>query len=131
MLALVADSLVHEPASGPARIGKAAFAHFLQHLHDCYFESAENLIVAAAGDSAATAEFGLRRLDLATYADRLVGMPVTIQFGACYRFETRGTLITRIVMEHVLIGARPSHRAPRRMAGSWLHWLWNWGARGT
>jgi hypothetical protein len=125
MLSLVADDLVHEPASGPARIGKASFARFLQHLHNFYFESAENLRIAASGDEAATAEFVLRRFDLATYADRLVGMPVTIAFRARYRFETRGACIAKIAMDHRPIDAIPPRRALQRRGWRWLAALWS------
>lgn len=125
LLALVADNLVHEPASGPTRIGKAAFAHFLQHLHDCYFESAEDLRIAVSGDNAATAEFVLRRLDLSTYADRLVGMPITIAYSARYRFETRGGLIAKIAMSQRLIDAIPPRRAARRWGWPRLAKFWS------
>lgn len=60
MLALLTDDVVHEPSQGAVRIGRTAFAEFLDHMNRCYSERVIDPVFLASSDgSRAAAEFML------------------------------------------------------------------------
>ncbi|HWW65055.1 MAG TPA: nuclear transport factor 2 family protein [Sphingomonadaceae bacterium] len=67
MLALLDDTVLHEPCQGAPREGKALFAEFLAHMNACYEERViEPSILYAADGSRASAEFRLEGRYIAT-----------------------------------------------------------------
>lgn len=60
MLALLTDDVVHEPSQGAVRIGRTAFAEFLDHMYRCYSERVIDPVFLVSSDgSRAAAEFML------------------------------------------------------------------------
>ncbi|MFZ2982403.1 MAG: ketosteroid isomerase-related protein [Sphingobium sp.] len=60
MLDLLTDGVLHEPSQGAGRIGKAAFAEFLDHMNRCYREEViDPVFLTSADGTRCAAEFWL------------------------------------------------------------------------
>jgi steroid delta-isomerase-like uncharacterized protein len=97
MLALLTDDVVHEPSQGAVRMGKAAFAEFLDHMNRCYKESVIGPVFLTSADGArAAAEFMLEGEYLATDGDlpAASGQRYRLRVGAF--FEMREGKIARV-----------------------------------
>ncbi len=72
MLALLADTFVHDVNQGMRRAGKPAFAQFCQHMKRCYEEQLTDIVVMVSEDGRrAAAEFNVR----GRYVETDEGMP--------------------------------------------------------
>lgn len=97
MLALLADTVVHDINQGEREVGSVPFAKFLKHMEECYSEQVVDLVLMAdASGTRFAAEFSV----VGRYLKADPGFPAA--HGQSYRlpaaafFEVDGALITRV-----------------------------------
>lgn len=97
MLNLLVDDVVHEPSQGTKRVGKFAFAQFLNHMDRCYKEEiTDPVFLTSADGTRAAAEFVLNGTYLQTDGDlpAASGQTYRLRIGAF--FEIADGKITRV-----------------------------------
>lgn len=97
MLGLLDEDVIHEPSQSEARLGKALFAAFLDHMNACYRERViAPAILYAADGSRASAEFLLSGEYLVTDGDLPAAHGQTYELRVGAFFEIRDGLIARV-----------------------------------
>jgi steroid delta-isomerase-like uncharacterized protein len=97
MLDALNDTIVHDVNQGVRRVGKKAFKDFLEHMHRCYQEQLQDIVVMASDDGMrASAEFLVKGRYQATDSDLPPATGQTYALAAGTFFEIADGRITRV-----------------------------------